>query len=99
LAEPLVWKNSALLGEDLPAAVTELKASVDGDIVVLGSGVLARALADNGLVDEYVISVYPLVLGRGRRLFPAEGPGCELRLVGSVPTTTGVVIATYEVRR
>lgn len=99
LVEPLVWQNSALLGADLPAAVAGLKAAVDGTIVVLGSGALARSLADHGLVDEYVLSVHPLVLGRGRRLFPAEGPGARLRLVASVPTTTGVVISTYEVAR
>jgi dihydrofolate reductase len=99
LAEPLVWKNSTLLGADLPAAVAELKAAVGGSVVVLGSGALVRSLAEHGLVDEYVLSVHPLVLGKGRRLFPAEGPGAELRLVDSVPTTTGVVIATYEVER
>jgi dihydrofolate reductase len=99
LTEPLVWKNSTLLGEDVTAAVAELKASTDGTLVVLGSGELARSLADHDLVDEYVLSVHPLVLGRGRRLFPAEGPSREVRLVDSVPTTTGVIIATYEVAR
>lgn len=99
LSEPLAWKNSALLGKDVPAAVAELKANLDEVLVVLGSGELARSLADHGLVDEYVLSIHPLVLGQGRRLFPAEGPRRELRLVDSVPTTTGVMIATYEVIR
>jgi dihydrofolate reductase len=99
LAEPLVWKNSVLLGPDLAAAVAELKAGAGGALVVLGSGALVRSLAEHGLVDEYVLSIHPLVLGKGRRLFPADGPGARLRLVDSVPTTTGVVIATYEVTR
>lgn len=45
---------------------------------------------------EYVLMIHPLVLGSGRRLFPDGGPFAALRLVGSVTTTTGVIIATYE---
>jgi dihydrofolate reductase len=43
---------------------------IEGDMVVLGSGELAQALMRHGLVDEYVLSIHPLVLGSGRRLFP-----------------------------
>jgi dihydrofolate reductase len=63
---------------------------------VLGSGELVRSLAAAGLVDRFVLSVHPLVLGSGRRLFPDSGPLARMRLVDSVPTGTGVVIATYE---
>ena len=48
------------------------------------------------LVDRYVLLIHPLVLGAGRRLFPDGGPEATLRLVDSAPTTTGVIIATYE---
>jgi dihydrofolate reductase len=97
LAEPLPWVNSTLVpGDgDIPAAVTALRESTDGDISILGSGQLVRTLADAGLVDRYVLVIHPLVLGTGLRLFQGAEPG-RLRLVGSVTTKTGVIIATYE---
>ncbi|MCF2527886.1 dihydrofolate reductase family protein [Yinghuangia soli] len=98
LAGPLPWQNSTVVdGTDAEKAAAGLKAEVDGDIVVLGSGVLARALAAAGLVDRYVLSIHPLVLGSGTRLFAARGAFARLRLVESVPTTTGVIVATYDV--
>ncbi len=96
MAEPLPWQNSTLLTGDVAQAVALLKKELDKDIVVLGSGELARSLASDELVDRLVLSIHPLVLGAGRRLFPDDGPLTRLRLVDSVQTTTGVVIATYE---
>ncbi|WP_433229467.1 dihydrofolate reductase family protein [Actinomadura formosensis] len=90
LREPLPWQNSVLLGD--VAEVVEVKRGV-ARLTVLGSGVLARELMRRGLVDEWLLMVHPLVLGTGRRLF--EGVEASLRLVESVTTTTGVVIATY----
>jgi dihydrofolate reductase len=97
LAEPLPWVNSTLVpGDgDIPAAVTALRESAEGDISILGSGQPVRTLADAGLVDRYVLVIHPLVLGTGLRLFQGAEPG-RLRLVGSVTTKTGVIIATYE---
>ncbi len=69
---------------------------MEGDLVVLGSGELVRSLASAGLVDVYMLSIYPLTLGTGTKLFgqgeQAYGPW---DLVEAVPTTTGVIIATY----
>jgi dihydrofolate reductase len=94
LSEPLPWANSTLL-EDLQA-VAALKEQPGGDIVVLGSGGLIGSLMRHDLIDEYVLSIHPLVLGSGRRLFPEGCPFAKLRLVDSVTTTTGVVIGTYQ---
>jgi dihydrofolate reductase len=94
LADPLPWANSTLL-EDVEA-VARVKEQPGGDTVVLGSGELAQALMRRGLVDEYVLSIHPLVLGSGRRLFPEGSPFAKLRLVDSVTTTTGVVIGTFQ---
>jgi dihydrofolate reductase len=96
LREPLPWRNSKLLSGDAAEAVGELKQQPGGDFGVLGSGTLVQSLMRRGLVDELVLMIHPLVLGTGRRLFPDGAPGAELRLVDSVPTTTGVMIATYE---
>ena len=95
LREPLPWQNSTLVSGDAAQAVARLKARPGKDIVVLGSGDLMQTLIRHGLVDEYVLLIHPLVLGRGRRLFNDDARRTALRLVDSVTTTTGVVIATY----
>lgn len=95
LSEPLAWENSTLLRGDASAAVAELKAGSDGDLVVLGSGDLIQTLMRRDLIDEYLVLIHPLVLGTGRRLFAEEGPPATLDLHDSKVTTTGVIIATY----
>ncbi len=95
LAEPLPWNNSTLLRGEAADTVAALKALTGPDLVVLGSGSLVRALMAAGLIDEYRLSLHPLVLGSGRRLFPDVGPPAALRLVDTTTTATGVVIATY----
>jgi dihydrofolate reductase len=94
LTDPLPWNNSTLLQGDAAETVKELKEQPGEDIGVLGSGELVQSLIRHRLVDEYLLMIHPLVLGSGRRLFP-EGVHSSLRLVDSVTTTTGVVIATY----
>jgi dihydrofolate reductase len=94
LSEPLPWKNSTLLEGDAADAVAALKQS-GPDLGILGSGELIQSLRRRNLIDEYVLLIHPLVLGRGRRLFPDGASPAELRLVSSVTTTTGVIIATY----
>jgi dihydrofolate reductase len=95
LTEPLPWQNSTLLSGDAVAAVAGLKRAAGSDIAIFGSGRLIRSLLPHDLIDEYLLMTYPLVLGTGRRMFPGDGPRLGLRLVDSVTTTTGVVIATY----
>ena len=97
LREPLPWQNSTLLEGDAADAVSELKGQLTGDLAILGSGELIESLRRRRLIDAYVLLIYPLVLGSGRRLFPDGATPEELRLTDSVTTTTGVVIATYEV--
>jgi dihydrofolate reductase len=91
---PLPWSNSTLLEGDAADAVADLKRRED--LLVLGSGELVQSLRRRNLVDEYVLLIHPLVLGSGRRLFPDGAAAAKLRLVKSVPTTTGVIIATYQ---
>jgi dihydrofolate reductase len=95
LAEPLPWKNSTLLKGDAADAVAKLKKEHDKTLVVFGSGVLVQSLMRHDLIDEYVLLIHPLVLGKGRRLFPDGSPITHLGLVDSVTTVTGVIIATY----
>jgi dihydrofolate reductase len=96
LREPLPWGNSKLLQGDAARAVAELKEQGDEDLAVLGSGELVRSLMRHDLIDEYLLSIHPLLLGSGRRLFPDDAVAATLRLVDVTPTTTGVLIATYQ---
>jgi dihydrofolate reductase len=95
LTEPLPWQNSELLEGDAADAVARLKEEPGKDMVILGSGELIHSLARRDLIDAYVLMIHPLVLGKGLRLFP-DDVVVRLKLVDSVTTTTGVVIATYE---
>lgn len=96
LTEPLPWVNSTLLVGDAADAVAELKKQPGKDIAVIGSGDLVLSLSRRDLVDQYTVLIHPLVLGSGRRLFPHGAPPASLRLVDSLSTSTGVIIATYE---
>ena len=96
LSDPLPWRNSTLLGGDVPASVAELKSRLDTDLAILGSGELIQSLMRHGLIDTFLLTIYPLVLGDGRRLFPDGGAPTSLELVDVKPTTTGVLIATYK---
>jgi dihydrofolate reductase len=94
LTEPLPWRNSTLLAGDAAQAVAKLKEQGE-NLTVLGSGELLRSLMRHDLVDEFLLMIHPLVLGAGRRLFTGDVALGQLRLVDSVTTTTGVLIATY----
>lgn len=94
LEEPLAWNNSVLLKGDTIEAVRALKA--ESDLAILGSGELVQSLMRADLIDEFVLLIHPLVLGEGIRLFPDAGAYATLRLVDSLTTTTGVIIATYQ---
>ena len=75
--------------------MADLKTQPGPDLAILGSGELVTSLRRRNLIDEYVLLIHPLVLGQGRRLFTDDAPASELLLVDSVPTSTGVIIATY----
>ena len=96
LREPLAWQSSTLLAGEAAETVGRLKETAGKDIVVLGSGDLLQTLMRHGIIDVYVLLIHPLVLGPGRRLFNNDAHRSAFRLVKSVPTTTGVVIAMYQ---
>jgi dihydrofolate reductase len=76
--------------------VAALRAQPGPNLAIIGSLDLVQQLARHDLIDEYLLLIHPLVLGTGRRLFAEDGTYRALRLVDSVTTTTGVVIATYQ---
>jgi dihydrofolate reductase len=90
-----VRSNSHILGADLTSELERLKAQPGGDIVVFGSGGLVPALSAAGLIDRYTLLVFPLVLGRGKRMFADGITPSPLRLLGSETSTAGVVVLRY----
>jgi dihydrofolate reductase len=84
-----------LNGEPVPA-VRDLKSQGDDNLAVLGSGVLVQELIANDLVDGYRLCLHPLLLGTGKRLFREMDRPRQLRLVDCTPTTTDVLMLTYD---
>lgn len=91
----LDWHNSTLLRGDVVAAVAALKARPGLDLQVIGSGNLIQTLQPAALIDEYNVWTFPVVLGRGKRLFGESSKPASLRLVGSRVSGAGVVMSTY----
>src|SRR4051812_24451598 len=95
LEDPLPWQKSTLLKGDGADAVADLRKKDGKDLVILGSGELIRSLLRRKLIDELVLLIHPLLLGSGRRMFDEDSDLTTFELTDSVPTTTGVIIATY----
>jgi dihydrofolate reductase len=91
----LDWNNSALLDGDVVLAITALKAQPGPDLQIIGSGNLIQTLQAVSLIDEYVVWTFPIVLGRGKRLFGDAAKPLALRLVQSQISASGVVMSTY----
>ena len=96
LEEPLPWANSILLRGEATETVARLKADVEDDLFILGSGELVRSLMARGLIDRYTLLIHPLILGSGRRLFADDRVFLALQLISTAISATGVLIATYE---
>ncbi len=97
----LGWQNSQLLGDDIVASLKKLKGQVgqEGhgpDLVVQGSSDLLRTLWREGLVDELSVLIFPVVLGKGKRLFGDGASPAGLKLLKSQSFPTGVIVATYQ---
>ena len=93
------WHNSTVIDGDVAKEVRKLKQQPGKNIAVLGSGELVQTLIENDLVDEYFLTVYPLVLGGGKRLFRDDEQLRRLELVISKTTSTGGVMLTYRPAR
>ena len=88
----LTWENSHLIVFD---DIRALREQDGGDLVVWGSTQLVPALLAEGLVDELNLMVEPILLGGGKRIFPADGAARPLQLVEARTATTGVLVCTY----
>jgi dihydrofolate reductase len=98
LEEPLEWNNSTLVKDDVVEQITNLKQQDGKDIAVHGSATLVQTLMQHDLVDRYRLLIYPLVVGKGKRLF-GEGIPATLKLLESQSFNSGVVALVYEPER
>jgi len=90
------WHNTSVIAGDVVAAVEQLKAKPGGELQVHGSCGLVHTLHDAGLVDEYRLVIFPVIIGTGKRLFPHGSLPGSLTLIGSTTTSTGAVALTLQ---
>ncbi|MEP7044412.1 MAG: dihydrofolate reductase family protein [Dokdonella sp.] len=91
----LVWQNSRALGSDVAAAVRELKRRDGPDLLTQGSSDLVHQLLATDVVDELLLLVFPVLLGRGKRLFDDDTQASAFRLEASKCSPTGVLVNRY----
>ena len=89
------WNNTTLLHGDLRQEVEKLKRTHEGEVQVHGSGELVQSLLTHGLVDAFNVMTFPLVLGKGKRLFGSGTVPLALTRTSIRETTTGATLATY----
>ena len=94
--DTLTWQNTKSLGPDIVATLRRLKQEDGPDLLIQGSSELIQTLLANGLIDEIRLMIFPLLLGKGKRLFGDAAMPAAFKLIKSQASSTGVIMATYE---
>jgi dihydrofolate reductase len=89
------WQHTTILSGDIAKEIAELKTRPGGELQIHGSPTLVRSLMAHDLIDEFNLSIFPVVLGSGRRLFEPGTTPTGMRLIHRETTSTGVTIQTY----
>jgi dihydrofolate reductase len=89
------WNNSTVIRENVPGEVAKLKRQGANDILIGGSGALARTLMEHDLIDEIRMLVHPIAVGTGKRLFEGASAPVAVKLVDTRSFDSGVVALTY----
>lgn len=92
----LEWKNSQLINGNVVEKIKKLKQQEGSDLQVWGSGNLVQTLLKNDLVDELLLKIFPIVLGKGKRLFGEGTIPVAFKLTNSKVTSSGVIVANYK---
>jgi dihydrofolate reductase len=90
------WHNSKIIRDNVAGGISQLKKEGDGNILIFGSCDLTNSLARDGLIDQYNLWVYPLVLGKGKRLFKDGTSLSSLKLLEARSFDSGVVLLRYD---
>jgi dihydrofolate reductase len=93
------WQNARVVKDHIPEEIAKLKRQPGKDIVIYGSANLVRGLTQLGLIDEYQLIVFPVVLGSGKPLFAGMAERVNLKLLRTQPFKNGVVVLYYEPER
>ena len=93
----LAWENSRLIEGDVPDGVRGLKEQEGPELQVHGSANLIQTLLEHGLIDEFRLMIFPLVLGQGKRLFDGGTVPAGFEVTSSQTSSTGVIMATYRI--
>ncbi len=93
------WSNTKVVKGDIAAEVRTMKSEPGDDMVILGSGTIVSQMAQHGLVDEYQLVVYPVVLGKGRTLFDGLEERLSLKLTRTRAFGNGNVLLCYEPKK
>lgn len=91
----LEWENSKLIEGDVPEGIRAIKEEEGDELQVHGSADLIQTLLAHGLVDEFRLQIFPIVLGSGKRLFDGGTVPAGLRLTSSKALKSGVIVATF----
>ncbi|MER8994730.1 dihydrofolate reductase family protein [Mesorhizobium sp. M0678] len=94
--DSLSWQNSQPLGSDVVATLRRMKQEDGPDLLIQGSSELIQTLLANDLIDEISLLIFPLVLGKGKKLFGSGTIPAAFKLTRSQASTTGVLMASYE---
>jgi dihydrofolate reductase len=94
--ESLEWGPYESVGPDVVEGVRRITSQDGPDLVLSGSSTLTSTLLEQGLADEVVLFVYPILLGTGKRFFAEGTPARSLELVGTTATSSGVILGTYK---
>jgi dihydrofolate reductase len=94
-----IWQNATFIATDVKRAIQKLKNEGGGDLTVHGSIMLVRWLIAQGLVDELRLLVYPVIVGKGQRLFEGDGLAAEFELGSSRATSNGVLALVYRPKK
>jgi dihydrofolate reductase len=89
------WENTAVIDGDVPAEVAKLKEGDGGPILIAGSRTLLHSLIPTGLIDEYRLMIFPVVVGSGARLWPESPDKLALELADTRKYDSGVVVNVY----
>jgi dihydrofolate reductase len=93
--EGLVWGPAETLGSDIIEGIRRIKAQDGSDLILWGSSTLTSPLLEHGLADEVLLVVYPVLLGKGKRIFADGTPPRSFELVSTKALASGVILSTY----
>lgn len=95
--ESLEWDPVEAIGPDIGEDIRRLKSQGDRNLILWGSSTLTSQLLEQGLADEILLIVYPVLLGTGKRFFAEGTPACSFELTGTKAVPSGIIFNTYKV--